>query len=133
MSPGSSRPQLVLRTMGLQCELTGPVCTGERHLNDTELPSQCLRRPNLGNPGRAQVPGPALRPRLLTTTEVPDQLTQLVIYRASYSVVSTRMRCFETLDVLGDDESLTITTKGVLWVLRSSQGSAIFCAVGTLD
>jgi hypothetical protein len=42
------------------------------------------------------------------------------------------VRCSETLDVPGDDESLTIKTNGVLRDLRSSQGSAIFRAVGTL-
>ena len=46
--------------------------------------------------------------------------------------ISTNVRFFETFDVLGDDQTLTITSNGVLWDLRSSQGSAIFRAVGTL-
>jgi hypothetical protein len=46
--------------------------------------------------------------------------------------ISTNVRFYETFDIRGDDQTLTITTKGILWDLRPAQGPAIFRAVGTL-
>jgi hypothetical protein len=116
---------------------TGPVCTGERHLSDDWAPV----------PDVCDVPiwGSRVEHRYQTRYYDHDYLNYYREFRTNdvdylstspagpaSASISTNVRFFETFDVLGDDQTLTITTNGVLWDLRSSQGSAIFRAVGTL-
>jgi hypothetical protein len=118
-------------------KLTGPVCTGERHLSDDWAPI----------PDVCDVPiwGSRVEHRYQTRYYDHDYLNYYREFRTNdvdylstsptgpaTASITTNVRIFETFDVLGEDQTLTITTKGVLWDLRSSQGSAVLRAVGTL-
>jgi hypothetical protein len=46
--------------------------------------------------------------------------------------VTTRGHFFETFGVRGDDKTITVTTKGVIWDVRMPQGRSLFRVVGTL-
>lgn len=48
------------------------------------------------------------------------------------ATISTNVRFEETFAVPGDDQTRTITTQGLLWDIRSTQGPPVWRAVGTL-
>jgi hypothetical protein len=120
-----------------KAKLTGPVCTGERHLHDDWAPIADL----------CDVPiwGSRVEHRYQIRYYDHDNLNYYREFRTNdidylstsptgeaAASISTNVRFFETFDVRGDDQTLTITTNGVIWDLRPAQGPAIFRAVGTL-
>jgi hypothetical protein len=118
-------------------KLTGPVCTGERHLDFDWAPADL--------PCNVPLWGSRSEDRYQTRYYDHDYLNYYRDFRtndADYfstsptgpatATISSTVRFFETFDVPGDDQTLTITTEGVLWDLRSSHGSALFRVVGTL-
>lgn len=117
---------------------TGPVCRGERHLNGAWEPA--------GLPCAVPVWNKQVSDRTQTRYYDHDNLNYFRRFRTRdvdyFSTsptgehagsVSTRVRFFETFGVRGDDKTITVTTKGILWDVRTPEGGRpLFRVVGTL-
>lgn len=117
---------------------TGPVCTGERHLRHDWAPV---------DDASCDVPiwGSRVEDRYQTRYYDHDYLNYYREFRTNdvdyfstsptgpaTAQISSTVRFFETFDVRGDDQIMTIITKGATWDLRPAQGPALFRVVGTL-
>jgi hypothetical protein len=122
-----------------QCQMkpTGPVCTGERHLDDDWAPADL--------PCETPIWGSRSEDRYQTRYYNNDNLNYYREFRTrdidyfstsptgpATASIRTNVRFSETFGTPGDDTTKTITTTGVIWDLRSDQGPALFRAVGTL-
>jgi hypothetical protein len=121
------------------CKLrvTGPVCTGERHIVDDWAPADF--------PCTVPIYGSRVEDRHQTRYYNHDYLnydrhfrTKDVDYLSTLpdgpatGRISGNVRFDEPFAVPGDDTTLTIITDGVIWDIRSVNGPAVFRAVGTL-
>ncbi len=118
-------------------KLTGPVCTGERHVvTDWEL---------FDFPCDVPVYVRTVSDRYSTRYYDHDYLNYDRHFRLddtdylstsptgpATAAISASVRFDEPFAVRGDVSTITIITRGVLWDIRSSTGRAIFRAVGTL-
>jgi hypothetical protein len=121
------------------CKLrvTGPVCTGERHIVDDWAPTDF--------PCPVPIYGSYVEDRYQTRYYNHDYLnydrhfrTNNVDYLSTSpdgpatGTISTNVRFDEPFAVPGDDSTLTVISHGVNWDVRPVNGPAIFRAVGTL-
>jgi hypothetical protein len=122
-----------------QTKQEGPVCKGERHVA-------------LGEPlpfdfgcGDTQIWTKGTSDRYQTRYYNEDYLDSYREFRTNdidylstsstgpaLATISTNVRFSEPFAVPGDDRTRTIITEGALWDIRSSQGAAVWRAVGTL-
>lgn len=121
-----------------QTKTTGPVCKGERHLSsgwepfdiscgDVEL---WTRREEDRYQTRFYNEDYLDFHREFRTNDI-DYLSTSPTGPATGSI-STNVRFEEPFAVPGDDRTRTIISDGLLWDIRSAQGSAVWRAVGTL-
>lgn len=116
---------------------TGPVCTGERHPYDAWAPSDL--------PCAVPVWGARQEHRYQTRYHNRDYLNYFRASRTNdtdylstspkgpaTATIRTNARFFATFGTLGDDQTMTITTVGVIWDIRPARGRALFRAVGVL-
>lgn len=121
------------------CKLkaTGPVCTGERHINDDWGP--------IDFPCAVPLYGRRVEHRYQMRYYNHDYLqydarfrTHDVDYLSTSSdgpataTISSNVRFDEPFTSPGDFSTVTIITDGVMWDIRPVNGPAIFRAVGTL-
>ena len=116
----------------------GPVCRGERHVSGAwglfDLPC-----------GEQQLWARTESDRYQTRYYNEDYLDSHREFRTNdidflstsptgpaVATISTNVRFHEWFAVPGDDRTRTIITQGLLWDIRSAQGSAVWRAVGTL-
>jgi hypothetical protein len=116
----------------------GPVCTGERHLSGDwglfDFPCGDTQLWARGESDRYQT--------RYYNNEYLDSYREFRTNDIDYlatsptgpatATISTNVRFNETFAVPGDDRTRTIITHGLLWDIRSTQGSAAWRAVGTL-
>jgi len=120
-----------------QLKLTGPVCTGERHIATDWGPFDFSCD--------APVYVRTVSDRYTTRYYNHDYLNYDRHFRLNdidylstsptgpaTATISANVRFDEPFAVPGDASTLTIISQGVLWDIRSSTGRAIFRAVGTL-
>ncbi len=117
--------------------LTGPVCTGERHISTDWGPFDF----SCGVPVYVRT----VSDRYSTRYYDHDYLNYDRHFRLNdvdylstspngpaTAAISATAQFDEPFAVRGDDSTRTIITNGVLWDIRSSTGRAVFRAVGTL-
>lgn len=124
-------------SQGCKTKLTGPVCKGERHLDSDWAPTDL--------PCAVPIWGARTEDRYQTRYYNHDYLNYYREFRTNdtdslstsptgpaTATISTNVRFFETFDIPGDDQTMTVTTVGVIWDLRPAQGPTLFRAVGEL-
>ncbi|GAA2167986.1 hypothetical protein FHX52_3852 [Humibacillus xanthopallidus] len=121
-----------------QTKQEGPVCKGERHTSSGWVPFDLAC-------GDTQLWANGTSDRFQTRYYNKDYLDTYREFRTNdidqlstsptgpaTATISTNVRFSEPFAVPGDDQTRTITTEGVLWDIRSSQGAAVWRAVGRL-
>ena len=121
-----------------QAKLDGPVCKGERHVSgDWGMFDFACGETQLWARGESD--------RYQTRYYNQDYLDSYREFRTNdidylatsptgppTATISTNVRFNESFAVPGDDRTRTINSQGILWDIRSAQGSAVWRAVGTL-
>ncbi|RYB96275.1 hypothetical protein EUA06_01450 [Nocardioides glacieisoli] len=116
---------------------TGPVCTGDRHIDTGWAP--------LDLPCHVPLHGRYVSDRYTTRYYDQDYLGYYRTFRTddvdqlstspggpATGTIESRTRFAETYAVPGDDSTFTIVTTGTIWDIRTLGRPSIFRAVGTL-
>jgi hypothetical protein len=116
---------------------TGPVCDGERHLSSDWAPADIPCDVPLWNK--------RVEDRYQTRYYDHDYLNYNRKFRTNdvdyfsttpsgpaTATIKTNGRWVEPFAVRGNDQTITVISKGTLWDIRSAHGPAVFRAVGTL-
>ena len=116
---------------------TGPVCGGERHLFSDWAPADIPCDVPLWNSRvehryqtRYYDHDYLNYDRTFRTNDV-DYFSTSPIGPAT-ATIKANIRFVEPFAVRGDDQTVTVISHGTLWDIRSTQGAAVFRAVGTL-
>jgi hypothetical protein len=117
---------------------TGPVCTGERHLDTGWVPLEDF-------PCDVALHNRFVSHRYQTRYYDHDYLNYDRDFRSrdtdhfsttpggpATATITTRVRFFEPFAVPGDDSTRTIVTSGTIWDVRGAGGASLLRTVGTL-